>query len=388
MSINRELSDEVREIDHDEINEKYTKGDVRIVTEQGRFQLTTVPSIVESSDYILDPEFQRRHRWSEEKKSRLIESFIMNVPIPPIFLYEIDFSVYEVMDGLQRLTALTEFYNDKFELDGLEEWRELNGLRYSQLPTQIKRGIDRRYLSSMILLKETAKSEEEAQRLKQLVFERINSGGEQLEEQEKRNALYNGKLNKLCIRLSRNSFFCKMWGIPTQTQEELEGNLPKELTENTLFRKMYDVELVLRFFAFRHIEQWDRLILKRFLDLFLQEGNLLGDEVLENYRELFEETSEFVYNLLDEEAFCLYRVRNGKWAVYNRPTKVVFDPLMYVLSNYLEHKETLLDKSEEIRVDILEFYKENYEQFGGRNTGKQEVLSRIELFDAFFKKYL
>ncbi|MGR5961291.1 DUF262 domain-containing protein [Bacillus cereus] len=115
------------------------KGDVRIVTEQGRFQLTTVPSIIANEDYILDPEFQRRHRWSIEKKSKLIESFIMNVPIPPIFLYEIDFSIYEVMDGLQRLTAINDFYNNNFALKGLEEWPELNGLLYSQLPSQVKK---------------------------------------------------------------------------------------------------------------------------------------------------------------------------------------------------------------------------------------------------------
>lgn len=51
----------------------------------------------------------------------------MNIPIPPIFLYEYEFSKYEVMDGLQRLTAIKEFYDDKFPLEGLEYWKELNG---------------------------------------------------------------------------------------------------------------------------------------------------------------------------------------------------------------------------------------------------------------------
>jgi uncharacterized protein with ParB-like and HNH nuclease domain len=68
-----------------EINEKYNKGEVRIITEQARYPLNTILSIVESNDYILNPEFQRRHRWDKIRKSRLIESIIMNVPIPPIF---------------------------------------------------------------------------------------------------------------------------------------------------------------------------------------------------------------------------------------------------------------------------------------------------------------
>ncbi|PEL95115.1 hypothetical protein CN604_27395 [Bacillus wiedmannii] len=376
------------EIDADVVNEKYQKGDVRIVTEQGRFQLTTVPSIIANEDYILDPEFQRRHRWSIEKKSKLIESFIMNVPIPPIFLYEIDFSIYEVMDGLQRLTAINDFYNNNFALKGLEEWPELNGLFYSQLPSQVKKGIDRRYLSSMILLKETAKTDKEAQRLKQLVFERINSGGEQLEDQETRNALYNGPLNRVCINLARHNSFCKMWGIPEPDEEEMGGAIPKRLAENNLYRKMQDVELVLRFFAFRHIEKWDRITLKEYLNLFLQQGNLLNDNVLDSYQVLFRDTSDLVYEIFEEHAFCLFRVRENSWKMYNRPTKVVYDPMMYVMSTYLDCKDELIEQKDRIRTDIEEFYKDHYDEFGGRNTGKNDVIGRIELLNEFFSKYL
>ena len=187
-------------LDDEQINEKCVQGEVRIVTEQARYPLTSIVGMVESGDYALNPEFQRRHRWDNVQKSRLIESFIMNVPIPPIFLYEDKYSHYEVMDGLQRLTAIKEFYKDEFELEGLEEWPELNGKNYTALPQQIKRGIDRRYLSSIILLQETAKNEIEAMQLKQLVFERINSGGVKLEPQESRNAVFNGPFNELCIK--------------------------------------------------------------------------------------------------------------------------------------------------------------------------------------------
>jgi hypothetical protein len=91
------------------INEKYVRGEIRIVTEQARYPLNTITQIVESDSYVLSPEYQRRHRWLPERQSRLIESLIMNVPIPPIFLYEYDYSKYEVMDGLQRLTAIHDF---------------------------------------------------------------------------------------------------------------------------------------------------------------------------------------------------------------------------------------------------------------------------------------
>ena len=143
---------EVPFLTSDQINEKYKKGEVRIVTEQARYPLNTIVNLVESDDYILNPEFQRRHRWDNTRKSKLIESFIMNVPIPPIFLYEFEYSKYEVMDGLQRLTAISQFYKDEFVLQELGEWKELNGYKYSTLPEQVRKGIDRRYISSIILL--------------------------------------------------------------------------------------------------------------------------------------------------------------------------------------------------------------------------------------------
>ena len=136
----------------EEINEKYLRGEVRIVTEQARYPLSTIKDMFNGKDYILTPDFQRRLRWDSVKQSKLIESFIINVPIPPIFLYEKEYSVYEVMDGLQRITAIKEFYEDKYALGGLEIWPELNGKKYSTLPEQVRKGIDRRYISSIILL--------------------------------------------------------------------------------------------------------------------------------------------------------------------------------------------------------------------------------------------
>ncbi|MFC0219807.1 DUF262 domain-containing protein [Pseudochelatococcus lubricantis] len=73
----------------------------------------------------LRPEYQRRLRWDRKKKSKLIESFIMNVPVPPVFLYEKDLGRFEVMDGQQRLNAIAEFFSGKFALDGLEIWKAL-----------------------------------------------------------------------------------------------------------------------------------------------------------------------------------------------------------------------------------------------------------------------
>lgn len=371
----------------EEINQKYVKGDVRIVTEQARYPLSSIASMVESKDYELNPEFQRRHRWSDEKKSRLIESLIMNVPIPPIFLYEDTFSHYEVMDGLQRMTAIYEFYRDKLKLEGLTEWPELNGRCYSSLPDKIKRGIDRRYLSSIILLQETAKNQNEALILKQMVFERINSGGEKLTPQESRNAIYNGPLNKLCIQLARNKYLCKTWEVPPPVHDENGDEIITDtLVSNPTYSTMADVELVLRFFAHRQRVSFQSYSLSDYLDFYLKNGNTFHQEVLSQLEELFKQTIEIAYLLLGQKAFWLYRKRSDNWNWYKRPTTAVYDPMMYALSINISNKQELVEKKEVIREKIKEFYKMNYHAFEGRNTNQSILIQRNELFTNFFQE--
>jgi len=371
-------------------NEKYKKGEVRIVTEQARYPLNTIVGLVESDNYILNPEFQRRHRWNNARKSRLIESFIMNVPIPPIFLYEVDYSVYEVMDGLQRLTAISQFYQDKYSLESLVEWQELNGLTYSKLPEQIRKGIDRRYISSIILLQETAKSENEANRLKQVVFERINSGGEKLKPQEIRNALYPGKLNSLTIKLARNSYFCKLWDIPEQSTEEKETGQPKQnVIDDKYFKDMSDAELVLRFFAYRQLDKWQGNTLENFLDEYLKEGNANFDEtVLNGLTKIFEDTIQFAYELFDKKAFWLHRNRENNWFHYERPTKILYDPLMQVLTRFLDKKNILLFKKNDILQGLKDLHQQEYEIFKGRDTNKTKVQERIKILTSYLQSFI
>lgn len=390
VNLSQQNNDTETQLSNDEINEKYKKGEVRIITEQARYPLNTIVNMVKSDDYILNPEFQRRHRWDTTRKSRLIESFIMNVPIPPIFLYEREYSVYEVMDGLQRLTAISHFYEDKFELQDLVEWNELNGFKYSQLPEQIRKGIDRRYISSIILLQETAKSESEANRLKQLVFERINSGGEKLKAQEIRNALFPGGLNYLTISLSRNEHFCKLWNIPEPDETELQsGQTRQEVIENKYFKDMSDAELVLRFFAYRQIDQWQGNTMEFFLDEFLKKGNEQFDEnVLNKLKGLFNETVKLAFDLFEEKAFWLHRRREDIWFHYERPTKILYDPLMQVLANNLNKKEELLAKKQEIIEGIANLHKTKSESFKGRDTNKTKVNERIEVLNNYLNSFI
>jgi len=369
----------------DYINEKYKRGEIRIITEQARYPLDNIKPMLASGKYDRNPEYQRRKRWDNIRKSRLIESFIMNVPIPPIFLYEVEYSFFEVMDGLQRLTAIDDFYKDSFPLEGLQYWKELNGKIYSNLPSQIKAGIDRRYLSSIVLLQETAKTKEEAEFLKQMVFERLNSGGELLTPQETRNALYNGKFNRLCIELAKKDNFREMWQLPLESAGETA------LLESIPYRKMEDVELVLRFFAYRHIKQLKSPI-DKFLDEYLKHANNLTDDSLKKLGSVFNETIDLIYTVLGKYAFFL----PGTWNDENKsPKKTIYDPMMQAFSRILNKKDILIEKKESIVNDLyqnktlLNRQKEkNPYIFDGRYNNRKDVQDRVEYFENFLNQYI
>jgi hypothetical protein len=365
------------------INEKYRKGEIRIITEQARYPLDSIQPMLDSKKYTLNPEYQRRKRWDNGRKSRLVESFIMNVPIPPIFLYEVDYSFYEVMDGQQRLTAIYDFYKGEFELEGLEYWQDLNGRTYQNLPEQVKRGIDRRYLSSIVLLQETAKSTIEADFLKQIVFERLNSGGEKLTPQETRNALHNGKFNQLCIKLAQNDSFRKMWKLPLESEGE------EKLLESEPYRKMEDVELVLRFFAYRHIDNLRSV--DKFLDSYLKQANHYPDLTIKNLENLFNETIDLIYSIFEDSAFIPPNEnRNNK-----APHKNVYDPMMQVFANNISHKDNFLNHSSLMKKDLYSDKKSLYMEqennrylFDGRYNDKKYVRARITFFQNFLKSYI
>lgn len=285
------------------------------------------------------------------------------------------------MDGLQRLSTIREFYSDAFALKGLVEWAELADRTYSTLPLSIKAGIDRRYLSSIILLQETAKDVDQAQGLKQLVFERINSGGEKLTPQESRNAIYGGPMNELCLRLSREPALCLTWGIPLPGgNATVEEESDEELLENDLYREMFDVELVLRFFAFRQDAQYLRGVLRDYFDDYLKAANRFPKDLRDELGGLFVDTISLAYDLFGERAFWLWRQRNGRWNWYSRPTTVAYDTIMWVLSQKLDDASNLRRHADKLREDLPKFYELHYADFAGRYTNPSNIVSRRRLF--------
>jgi hypothetical protein len=217
-----------------QLEEKYAKQMRQIHPQKIELPISTLRTMVEEQ-IKLSPDFQRRDRWDTRKQSRFVESIIMNVPVPPVFLGEDKYGSYIVLDGRQRLTAIYEYLRNTFALEKLEVWKELNGMRFTDLEDKgLAPTIKRRFIPAVLLLRESSPE------VKYDVFDRLNTGGVPLNSMEIRNAVFQGKFNRLVHDLSDETVFRELWDIPLDNAER---------KTNTLYSQMRDVELVLRFFA-------------------------------------------------------------------------------------------------------------------------------------------
>lgn len=365
-------------LNDDQINVKYTKRELRIVTEMNREQL---PNFVDALNRVgwmeLRPFYQRRPRWDQQRQSKLIESFIMNIPVPPLFVYESDLAKYEVMDGQQRISAIKDFYSNKFVLKGLEQWPELNGRTYDDLPSEIKKGIDRRSISYIVLLKESANTSDEEALLRQQVFERLNTGGVVLTKQEIRHCIYHGKFDQLLLKLSKQDVMRKAWGLPISTQDE-DAKPPKELLDEKHFSQMKDVEVILRFFALRHVEHYRRGM-QGFLDMYMVRSRRFTDEDVAFFSDLFLKTLGLADAIFGEQLFRPWERNADKWS--DRPQIAFADAVLVGLSQYVERADLLIEKKHLVIDGTKKLFATHPAgTFTGQKNTKKDVQDRLEIF--------
>ncbi len=369
-----------------EINTKYSSRELRIVTESNREQLPNFVEALKRQEWMeLRPFYQRRPRWDPVRQSRLIESFIMNIPVPPLFVFESDLAKYEVMDGQQRITAVRDFYANLYPLQGLEQWPELNGRVYEKLPDEIRKGLDRRSISYIVLLKESAETTEEQSLLRQQVFERLNTGGVELSHQEIRNSLYQCRFNDLLLELSRNDDFRRAWQMPSFDDSE-KKRLSADLADNRSYVMMRDVEIVLRFFALRHDEKYQRGM-KGFLDLYMVRSRAFTEADIEFLRTVFTRTISLVSRIYGDLVFRPWRALDGVWA--DKPQVAFSDAVMVGVSRRLSSEETLSSRREQV-IEATKCLFVDFESgtFTGRGNTKQDVQDRIRFYEEMLDRVI
>jgi uncharacterized protein with ParB-like and HNH nuclease domain len=183
--------------DHDDFDE--SSGDEPFDFPPPERKISTQPydlsiqTLVEqwNRELLILPEIQREYVWDSGRASRLIESFALNIPVPPLYFTETRDAHFEVIDGHQRVSSIARYLNNEFSLSGLRVLSEYEGLRFHQLPEREQRYLQTRTLRVIVI------SPDSHPNMKFEVFERLNTGGISLNAQELRNSLYRGSLNNV-----------------------------------------------------------------------------------------------------------------------------------------------------------------------------------------------
>jgi hypothetical protein len=265
------------------------------VTSVLNYNLATLSGLIATDKIDLSPEYQRRFRWDGVRQSRLIESFLMNVPIPPIFLNEDDYGQYSVIDGKQRLTAIHEFMRGRLKLNGLHVFAEINGSSIDDLPTTLRNVLETRAaLQAIIILRQSD------QDVKFEVFQRLNTGGVKLNPQEIRNSTWPGPFNNLVLQLSVSKPFHRLLRIANPQK-------------SAIFKEMRDAEFVLRYFTFR--TTWETFSggMKRHMDEFMASNQELAENDLVSLHDEFFLTLETVSAAFGEFAFRRWVPDRKQW---------------------------------------------------------------------------
>lgn len=273
---------------------------IKIRTKSLDISFNELYDMYKDGELTIAPDYQRLFRWEEEKQSRFVESLILEMPVPPIFVIEADEGIYELIDGLQRISSYLHFRGERLGtesdddaeivedylcLKGCDIVPDLNGLTFNELPKALQIKIKRSFVRMEVIKKESETA------LKYHMFKRLNTGGELLSAQEIRNCtirLLGAQGMDFLDECSHNNDFM---------------NVIKRIGKDK-FSTRYDQELVLRFFATKNDIENYRYPVTEYLTRFLEK--ITTKEVEFDYnkeRKVFQDTFRFINEQFGEDAF-------------------------------------------------------------------------------------
>lgn len=370
-------------------DEFFAKNAFRIIYQTNNFLLPQIRDLIDKGEVLnLRPEYQRRLRWSDPQKSRLIESLLLNIPIPPVFLFESDAARYEVMDGQQRLNAVREFIGGGFSLSGLEVLKPLNGLRYLRCPPRIKRALDRATLSTIVLLLESEPPAAGGRGLstadiRRIIFDRLNTGGTKLNQQELRNAIYPGKFNRVLVDISRFRPFTDTFEIPAYTEDDpTEYYENEERQKNTLYSTMADCQLILRYFALKE-DANIRGSMKAMLDRAMEKRMGISEADAKALEAEFKDRFAFLHVLFDGRPFRLPPNERGRMRV----SAAIYDASMVAMGVLWDKRSDILAQKHVVQARMAEALNDDSRLtiLTGQGNTAQAVRDRITLMEGIFR---
>lgn len=270
-------------------------------TESYPMSIGELVNLYKSGEILINPDFQRYFRWTNTQKSRLIESILLGIPIPSIFVFQREDGIWELVDGLQRVSTLLQFMSklpevedvpmkDRLILEGTKYLPSLEGMVWEklkdgdiELPNALKLFIKRAKLNFSIILSDSGAN------TKFDVFQRLNTGGTYASGQEVRNSIMimiNKPTYTWFKKLSTNADFLNTISISDRLSDE-----------------QYPMELVLRYIALNHYTYSPKKELSDYFDDIIETILLDTTFDYENYENQFNNTFALIAQILGDRAF-------------------------------------------------------------------------------------
>ena len=324
----------------------------RVYTDRKDLTMANILEMYNDGDIVPQPDYQRDYVMDKKQASKLIESILLQIPIPTVYLCEEIDGTLSVIDGQQRITSIVRFLSNEFELSGLEELSQYNKKKFKDLEKPEQRIIKQATLNSIVIKKES-------QELKYEIFARLNQGSTKLKPQELRNCIYRGSFNTMLENIVKYN-----------------GNNLQKLFIEENNRKQYQ-EYILRFFALRNFSIYSSSIKKTLNDFMAKHQNDSADEIADA-KKTFTSTFDIVKQVFGETAFCAYDRENQK--IMKTFSGSVYDSIIVAMSFYSPHD--LMAHADEIRkqVNYLKTNNETYQNYTYASTGsKNRVIGRINM---------
>lgn len=336
--LTNEEEQEIDDIIEDDVNLDIEAGQRKIIWQAKDFSIREFLTMKNDGELLLQPNYQRNYVATDLIASKLIESILLDVPIPVVYLAEEQDGSYSVIDGQQRLTSFLSFLEGKFpdnrsfKLSGLKVLPEINRRLFIDLDLELQKKIRSTTIHSIIIKKESNPD------IKFEIFERLNTGSTKLNEDEIRNTVYRGKYIDLLAELSENQGFHVL------------------VRKDNFKKRMIYRGMILRFFALSEKSYLNyKSSMKQFSNKELRDNKDLSASKEKEYRNRFEHCLDLVKVVFGEMAFRRYMPGEngdvGKWGE-SQINMALYDLQMVGFVNYT--KNDVLAKADLIREGLLD----------------------------------
>lgn len=343
--LRKELRDDENVLDESE-NDDHYHGGFSISSYGADY---TVDSLVKrlNDEAFYVPPFQRLYVWNVRQASRFIESLLMGLPVPGIFVFRESGSTgrHLIVDGQQRLKTMQFFYqgiflNKPFRLSDVR--RPWDGKRYIDLDTSDRLRLDDSIIHTTVFRQD--QPAEDDQSIYE-VFERLNTGGSKLSDQEVRVCVNFGPMTNLLDEMNKTSIWRNIYGPESVRQK--------------------DEELILRFLALLFDRARYKRPMRAFLNSFLQQNKNISEKMMNEYRNIFDITIKKINSSLGDKPFRPQRSLNA----------AVFDAVMVAVAELMSQGEEVSDAVLRRRYDQL-LKNDDFQRAFTRSTADEEQLAR------------